>query len=104
MTDRVGNNSGCVVIDLYSEGICLGRLSGIMVLVVFFILSERMLGKYLQVGTTASFHNSTYALLMIIFSCHLVRYDKVVPVLSFLTEHHPMKAYWKSGGIAPRIL
>jgi len=22
----------------------------------------------------------------------------------FLTEHHAMKAYWGSGGIAPRIL
>jgi hypothetical protein len=22
---------------------------------------------------------------------------------SFLTEHHAMKAYWGSGGIAPRI-
>jgi hypothetical protein len=28
---------------------------------------------------------------------------KVVPVL-FLTEHHVMKKYWASGGIAPRIL
>jgi hypothetical protein len=28
---------------------------------------------------------------------------KVVPV-HFLTEHHAMKAYWWSGGIAPRIL
>jgi hypothetical protein len=28
---------------------------------------------------------------------------KVVPVL-FLTEHHAMKTYWGSGGIAPRIL
>jgi len=28
---------------------------------------------------------------------------KVVPVL-FLTEHHAMKAYWSSGGIALRIL
>jgi hypothetical protein len=28
---------------------------------------------------------------------------KVVPVL-FLTEHHAMKAYWGSGGIAPFIL
>jgi hypothetical protein len=28
---------------------------------------------------------------------------KVVPVL-FLTEHHAMKAYWGSGGIAPLIL
>jgi hypothetical protein len=28
---------------------------------------------------------------------------KVVPVL-FLTEHHAMKAYRGSGGIAPRIL
>jgi hypothetical protein len=27
---------------------------------------------------------------------------KVVPVL--LTEHHAMKAYWGSGGIAPLIL
>jgi len=27
---------------------------------------------------------------------------KVVSVL--LTEHHTMKAYWGSGGIAPRIL
>jgi hypothetical protein len=27
---------------------------------------------------------------------------KDVPVL--LTEHHDMKAYWISGGIAPRIL
>jgi hypothetical protein len=27
---------------------------------------------------------------------------KVVPV--FLTEHHAMKAYWGSGGIAPLIL
>jgi hypothetical protein len=29
---------------------------------------------------------------------------KVVPVLLFLTEHHAMKAYWASGGIAARIL
>jgi hypothetical protein len=29
--------------------------------------------------------------------------DKVAPVL-FLTEHHAMKAYWGSGGIAPHIL
>jgi hypothetical protein len=29
---------------------------------------------------------------------------KVVPVLFPLTERHPMKAYWGSGGIAPRIL
>jgi hypothetical protein len=29
--------------------------------------------------------------------------DKVVPVF-FLTEHHAMKAYWGSGGIAPIIL
>jgi hypothetical protein len=28
----------------------------------------------------------------------------IVPVLSFLTDHHAMKAYWVSGGIAPRIL
>jgi len=28
---------------------------------------------------------------------------KVVPVL-LLTEHHAMKAYWGSGGIAPLIL
>jgi hypothetical protein len=28
--------------------------------------------------------------------------DKVVPVL--LTEHHAVKAYWESGGIAPHIL
>jgi hypothetical protein len=28
---------------------------------------------------------------------------KVVPVL-FLTEHKAMKAYWRSGGIAPLIL
>jgi hypothetical protein len=28
---------------------------------------------------------------------------KVVPLL-FLTEHHAMKAYWGSGGIAPHIL
>jgi len=28
--------------------------------------------------------------------------SKVIPVLS--TEHHAMKAYWGSGGIAPRIL
>jgi hypothetical protein len=27
---------------------------------------------------------------------------EVVPV--FLTEHHAMKTYWGSGGIAPRIL
>jgi hypothetical protein len=25
-------------------------------------------------------------------------------VVSVLTEHHAMKAYWGSGGIAPRIL
>jgi hypothetical protein len=31
--------------------------------------------------------------------------SKVVPMLSFsLTEQHAMKAYWGSGGIAPRIL
>jgi hypothetical protein len=29
--------------------------------------------------------------------------SKVVPVL-FLTEHHAVKAYWGSGGIAPHIL
>jgi hypothetical protein len=28
---------------------------------------------------------------------------KIVPVLS-LSEHHAMKAYWKSGSIAPSIL
>jgi hypothetical protein len=28
---------------------------------------------------------------------------KVVPVLSF-TEYNPMKAYWGSGDITPRIL
>jgi hypothetical protein len=28
---------------------------------------------------------------------------KVVPMI-FLTEHHAMKAYWGSIGIAPRIL
>jgi hypothetical protein len=28
---------------------------------------------------------------------------KIVPVL-FLAEHHAMKAYWRSGGIAPRII
>jgi hypothetical protein len=28
---------------------------------------------------------------------------KVVPVF-LLTEHHSMKAYWRSGGIAPRFL
>jgi hypothetical protein len=28
---------------------------------------------------------------------------KVVPVL-FLTEHHTLKVYWGSGGIAPLIL
>jgi hypothetical protein len=28
--------------------------------------------------------------------------DKFVPV--FLTKHHAIKAYWKSGGIAPLIL
>jgi len=27
---------------------------------------------------------------------------KVVPVI--LTEHHAMKAYWQSGGIAPCII
>jgi hypothetical protein len=31
-----------------------------------------------------------------------VRKGKVFPVL--LTEHHVMKAYWGSGGIAPHIL
>jgi hypothetical protein len=30
------------------------------------------------------------------------RKGKVVPV-SFLTEHHAMKAYWRIGGIAPLI-
>jgi hypothetical protein len=30
---------------------------------------------------------------------------KVVPVLFFFfTEHHAMKAYWESGGIAPCML
>jgi hypothetical protein len=29
---------------------------------------------------------------------------KVVPTLFILTKHHAMKAYWGSGGIAPRIL
>jgi hypothetical protein len=29
--------------------------------------------------------------------------DKIVPAL-FLTEHHAMKAYWGSGGIAPLVL
>jgi len=29
---------------------------------------------------------------------------KVVPVLSFVTEHHAMKVYWVSGGMAPLIL
>jgi hypothetical protein len=29
---------------------------------------------------------------------------EVVPVLFFLTEHHAMKAYWGSGGMAPLVL
>jgi hypothetical protein len=29
---------------------------------------------------------------------------KVKLSLCFLNEHHAMKAYWGSGGIAPRIL
>jgi hypothetical protein len=29
---------------------------------------------------------------------------KAVPVLFFFTEHHAMKAYWRSGGISSRIL
>jgi hypothetical protein len=29
---------------------------------------------------------------------------KIVPVLSFLTEHNTMKAYWESGAISPHIL
>jgi hypothetical protein len=29
---------------------------------------------------------------------------KVVPVLFFLTEHHAMKAYWGSEGVAPLVL
>jgi hypothetical protein len=29
---------------------------------------------------------------------------KVKLSLCFLTEHHPMKAYWRSGDIAPHIL
>jgi hypothetical protein len=29
---------------------------------------------------------------------------KVKLSLCFLTEHHTMKAYWESGGIAPLIL
>jgi hypothetical protein len=29
--------------------------------------------------------------------------SKAIPVLS-LTEYHSMKAYWGSGGIAPRVL
>jgi hypothetical protein len=29
---------------------------------------------------------------------------KVKLSLCFLTEHHTIKAYWGSGGIAPRIL
>jgi len=32
-----------------------------------------------------------------------VRLGKVVPVI-LLTEHHAMKAYWGSEGIAPLIL
>jgi hypothetical protein len=32
------------------------------------------------------------------------RKAKVVPVIFFLTEHHAMKAYYGSGGIAPFIL
>jgi hypothetical protein len=30
--------------------------------------------------------------------------DKVVPVIFFLSEHHAMKTYWRSVGIAPLIL
>jgi hypothetical protein len=33
-----------------------------------------------------------------------VKGKKIFPILLFLTEHHAMKAYWGSGGIAPRIL
>jgi len=29
---------------------------------------------------------------------------KRVPGLFFLTEHHPIKAYWASGRMDPRIL
>jgi hypothetical protein len=33
----------------------------------------------------------------------ITKEGKVVPVL-FLTEHHAMKVYWGSGGIAPIVL
>jgi hypothetical protein len=37
--------------------------------------------------------------------CDKVKVKKKVKVtLCFLTEHHAIKTYWGSGGIAPRIL
>jgi hypothetical protein len=51
---------------------------------------------YLKIGRDL-FPNSLQ--FIIILKCE----GKVVPVLS-LTEHHAMKAYWESGGIAPRVL
>jgi hypothetical protein len=38
-----------------------------------------------------------------IFPTRIKVKGKVIPGL-FLTEHHAMKAYWGSGGIAPLIL
>jgi hypothetical protein len=36
--------------------------------------------------------------------CSVTQAKVKVKLLSALTEHHALKAYWKSGGIAPRIL
>jgi hypothetical protein len=60
------------------------------------------------VKLTAHFHlepklrkRGAILLLLHTFSCK--GKGKVVPAL-LLTEHHAVKAYWGSGGIAPRIL
>jgi hypothetical protein len=42
-------------------------------------------------------------ILLFVVWVYYINKGKVISV-HFLTEHHAMKAYWGSGGIAPRIL
>jgi hypothetical protein len=46
--------------------------------------------------------NWRYQFVIIIIIIIIIK-SEVVPV-PFVTKHHAMKAYWGSGGIAPRIL
>jgi hypothetical protein len=48
-------------------------------------------------------HRDNFTFTLLIFNSKIKKAKGNFPVL-LLTEHHAMKAYWRSGGVAPRIL